>query len=521
MTTRRKTILTLLIFGAWLACLSAMINYDRQSIGESRTLFRLVVVILLLGGRAIWGKPSKWFWPVAIGALIATPFFLFARAFKHFDIFSVLFHIEFGTEGATLAGLEQQILAAVVSCAFFALTVYWMHILHFHLKSILISAFAVIVLVNPLTSFAYQYITQPYIESDLTERLNTPKIIADSQTPDILLIYLEGLERGFERTDIYGDVFSELTTIEPETVSLTKVLQARGTEWSLAGFTATMCGLPLLPNGLRYRNNYTEQTDFLINHVCLTDVMKDKGYALEFVKGTDATFAGFEHFSKSHGFDRIIDRQAQSALYPVEEVEMASWGWMVDDQMTLDTSRSVYLDLLKDDAPLGMIIETIGPHGRNSYFSRECRDDGIATALEDEGGSVACTLDGVFRFLDFVEENRNGRPTAVMLMSDHLNHSPNVANALDGDLRTNVIMMLGMGFEGATGMAGDKIDRTATMMDVYPTMLSWLGFASPDAKGGLGISLFSKDQTLIEEKGLDLLDRELIPNPELGKLIWN
>ena len=105
-------------------------------------------------------------------------------------------------------------------------------------------------------------------------------------------------------------------------------------------------------------------------------------------------------------------------------------------------------------------------------------------------------------------------------MSDHLNHSPTMARTMPREDRRNMILMMGLGFDGAYGGEGQSIDKYASMVDVYPTLLTWFGFADASVRGGLGVSMFSTEPTLMEQYGREELDRMLIPNLELSKEIW-
>ena len=65
-----------------------------------------------------------------------------------------------------------------------------------------------------------------------------------------------------------------------------------------------------------------------------------------------------------------------------------------------------------------------------------------------------------------------------------------------------------------------KIAREATMMDIFPTILSFSGLAGRDAKAGLGRSLLGEAPTLLETKGFAQFTAELFPNPALSQAVW-
>jgi phosphoglycerol transferase len=52
-------------------------------------------------------------------------------------------------------------------------------------------------------------------------------------------------------------------------------------------------------------------------------------------------------------------------------------------------------------------------------------------------------------------------------------------------------------------------DRIFTPMDIFPTVLSAMGYSIEGDRLGLGTNLFSDKKTLAEEKGFEWLDTEL------------
>ncbi len=483
--------------------------------------FRIgAILCLVLGGRLIWRKPPAFYWVIVGAAALTLPFVLFAHAFGQFDLFSLLFHVEFGTEGASLAGLGDSIAVAVLSCGFFALTVLWFQALVQPQRGFMVAMLAILLVVSPLSRFAFSYLTASVSPDIVTQRLAQPQIIQPAIVPDIVVIYLEGTERSFARTDVFGDVFERISRLEADSISMTNVKQIAGTGWSIAGVSATLCGLPLVPNGLRYRNNFSAQTDFFSDRLCLSDVLAQQGYKPSFLVGADESFGGQKNFLESHSFDTIIGKRALQNMHSKADLGQATVAGVIDDQMLMKTAQSEYLRQRKDGGPVAMFVETYGPHGITSVLSRECVAGDKAELTSDVLAAVDCTALAVERFIDFLGQNRDGRPTAVVLLSDHLNHHPMMRQSLRDEERSNLVILHGLGFDPAPFPRAVRVDRPSSMLDVYPTLLAWLGLAEPDVRAGLGVSVLAEAPTLVEELGREALDRQLIPNPALAKAIW-
>lgn len=60
------------------------------------------------------------------------------------------------------------------------------------------------------------------------------------------------------------------------------------------------------------------------------------------------------------------------------------------------------------------------------------------------------------------------------------------------------------------------------MLDVFPTLLDWLGFPADGGKAGLGVSLLSADaeDTLVKKWDLPVLDRIVMSNITLFEEVW-
>jgi hypothetical protein len=376
-----------------------------EPFGVAALMLTLVVLVLVLG-RGKWPWPrSRWLWVVAVAVAAVVPLSVIARGFGRLDLMAILFHVEFGTAGATLAGLENEILTACLAGLLFFLAVVG---LAGHVGSPrvpLAFGVAVLVLANPLIQFFAINAVLQKPDLNLASRLEVPVVNPPAVLPDIVVVYLEGLERDFARSDLFGDAYAPVAALEPEALTLTGVGQSEGTGWSMAGIVASQCGVPLLPHGFLYRNNYTIQRDFMVGQTCRADdLAREAGCTLRLA----AEF--------------VADISARSVI----------------------------------------------------------RD----------------------------------RQLAIVLLSDHLNHSSMMARRLPYGARRNTVLMIG------GPRAGEVIARDASMMDVYPTVLAWLGFVAPDAGAGLGRSLLGDRPTLTEDIPQDVMDRTLIGDPALSAAVW-
>ena len=492
-----------------------------SSVLVGRTSFWLLVIGLIAGGGLVWKRPHWSIIVTIIAGLIVIPFVTLSRAFGTIDVMSLLFHVQFGTEGASLKGLEREVREGLLAPAVFVFATFGFWAVGQMRQWVFWLAALALLVMNPMSFHLSTLAFRPNVESDLHTRLVEPQVQAPDVRPDVIIIYLEGVERTFNRTDLFGDVYAQMDAYEAEGLTFTNIMQVQGTAWTLAGLTATKCGVPPLFSGLKFKNNFETQTEFLTSRVCLPDILAGAGYRNSFILGSDQAFSGKNNMLASHNFPYVLDRFEMEKRFSEIEVAAALSDWVLDDEMLFDTALSVYKEKVQDPDPMFMVIETYGPHGDTATLSRNCTPDGQSIVTDDVAATVACTLTDMNRFIDALRVARQDRPTLVFLLSDHLNHGTKISAQMPVDERRNTAVMFSLGFDTPFLTPGQINDRPGSLMDLFPTMLSVIGFDGADATAGLGVSLFSDQQTLLEEKGLERLDLELFPNLELADAIWN
>lgn len=489
-------------------------------------MFALLCLIaaLVLGGRALWrradGVGRGGWWLLAASALFMLPFAVIARGFGKVDMLALLFHAEFGTQGAGVAGLDSEILKSSVALGLVVLTAILIANLWGLGWRVFLAASLGLLASNPLVQFGVKQLFFPPPASNLVSKMRPVELgAAPTVLPDILLIYLEGSDRRFTDKAVYGPAYAPLHALEAQALTFLNVGQIAGTGWTLAGMVASQCGVPLVPKGLLGRNNFDDVRSFLPEVTCLTDVLAKHAYTTQYIVGVDDKFAGGDVFYSTHQLQTSLGTAQQSAFYRAEETDAALVGLILDDQMIFETGRRQLADLVTQPAPFLQILATIGPHGKNGFLSRRCTKDGRAAKSTDIPRVAACTIEEGAKFIADAKAahaaaNR-GRPLRIVVVSDHLNHSgPPDGVAPELYLANTVMFLDGPG-------AGTQNDAPGSMVDVYPTMLDWLGFSQPGSGAGLGRSLIAdKPATLVSETGIETIDAMLAGDAALSALLW-
>lgn len=484
---------------------------------DRRFLLLALLVVALAGHRRAWAKPSWWILAPLIVGVLLLPVMTVTAGFGEFDLLAAFHHIRFGMIGADYGIVIRALKPLTATIVIYVLCLYWIaNLLRLPDKTYFFGA-VFIAAINPLSVNLSGMAMTPRIPNDLAERVHAPAITAPDAPADMLLIYIEGLDRDFAIEERFGDIYEGLHTLDPEALSFTRVRQVHGTSWSLAGIVASHCGLPLLPNGLRNMYKWGSQEKFLDDHACLSDALKGIGYQTSYVMGGALGFGGIDIFLKDHSYDTLIGRDEMFAMYDQDTIDRASAVRRLDDELTLDAAMGAYQSMAANPEPLLLTVLTYGPHGKSGTLSRNCTDDGQSYETEDIRATVRCTINNVRTFLTAWEQQRRDRPALVVVMSDHLNHLWLYDSEQAQEFRSN--SMYAIGYDMPDVPRGVTNDREGSVLDVYPTILSLLG-VTEDNHAGLGVSLVDSSQTLLEEKGYYRVNRELSRNYDLQQVIW-
>lgn len=481
--------------------------------------YLLYVAALFLLGREALRKPPKSMFVLLVAAALALPFGVIYLAFGQVDMVSVLFHLQAGIFGLSPKMLQNEILTTLGCLCCLLVACYLVSAVHWMRHAPLVVAI-LLFFGNPYLLFQAKRWFLPVPDVNLTALVVEPKIAANPQPPDIVYIYLEGLDRRFFAPELGFETASLLRDLEEQGLSFTGIREMAGTGWSIAGMVASHCGVPLLPRG-NLHDVIVESVgeSFLPSLTCLSDLLVDQGYDATFVMGAEATFAGTAAFFRTHHYAKTIAQNDMESIFTPEEMKKADVSWFADDQMVFDVARMQYAAALAEDSPFLLTIATIGSHGALNYLSRDCTNGDQAALTRDLFHAANCMTDLTSRFVaDVQEEHRlSGRQNGlrIILQSDHLNHGRSLLPS-GAEIEVNTLILIGGAERGETNA------RPGTMLDVFPTVLDWLGFPADGGKAGLGVSLLSPDagDTLVMKWGLPVLDRIVMNNIALFEEVW-
>ncbi|TDX28763.1 phosphoglycerol transferase [Modicisalibacter xianhensis] len=334
---------------------------------------------------------------------------------------------------------------------------------------------------------------------------------APANPPNLILLYLESIEGTYADEARFGDVYDDLEALGQRGLVFHGVRQIENTGWTMGGMIASQCGAPLMPAGLMHDNQFEPLHHVVPGVNCLGDLLDSQGYRQMFMGGASLKFAGKGLFYQDHGFDRMLGReQLEKRLEDPEYVN--SWG--INDDSLLDMAVAEIRQLARKPGPFAFVGLTLSGHPPYGYPAQSCYDrqgefDGVNILY-----SVQCSAFLARRFIERLEAEGLLENTLVVVASDHLSMKNSAWQRLIEGPRENTLMMFG------NGLPQGVIQREASTVDTLPTLLEAMGFTIPSHRAGLGASLLSQAQTLVERHGLEGFNARLLAENALQQRLW-
>lgn len=488
-------------------------------------LWSLAPIILAWMGLAWllrWGSPSHprrspraWPWsllPIALWGL----YVYLAESFGDVDLGAVFFHLQAGMTDH--GGADRVLAAGIYTLSMIVLLVSFTWLIRIDQRWRFTDPLLAIVLLagNPLFYGMGQrgaaivtddgaWLDRRYVEPNFVERPENP--------PNLLLLYLESIERTYADETRFGDAYAHLEAIGKRGRVFESVHQIDNTGWTMAGMIASQCGTPLMPAGLLHDRQMEPLSQVVPGVKCLGDLLAPEGYRLSYLGGASTAFAGKGIFYRDHGFETVLGREELAARLENPDY-VNNWG-LYDDSLydfTVDEIRRLDAE---DDSPWGVVNLSIGGHAPHGYPSRACRERQGAFDGQDILYSVECSAWLAHDLLDRLDAEKLLDNTLVVIASDHLTMRVSVWDQLIADERDNTFILLGPDIE-----PGTRTRRVSSMVDLFPTILEAMGFTIDDHRAGLGVSLFSPAPTLLESHGANELATRMHQESALQQRLW-
>ncbi len=345
------------------------------------------------------------------------------------------------------------------------------------------------------------FIEEAYVDAAKVE------ITFPEEKQNLIWIYVESLETTLMDTASGGsmsqNLISEMTEIAKDNISFSQTTDLVGahsvnsTTWTIAGLVAQNSGMPMKINF--NTELVAEVNSYLPEVTAIGDILSDNGYSNYFMCGSDADYANRRLFFTAHGDYTIYDYYTAIEDGIIEEDYYVWWG--MEDMYLFEYAKEKLLEIAQNDEPFNFSILTVDSHREDGYVCSLCGDEYV-----DQYSNVwVCTSQQVSSFVEWIMEQDFYENTTIVITGDHPSMDVDYYEGLDDSrfVYNAYINSLAEADEEATQ------NRQFSTLDFFPTTLAALGATIEGNRLGLGVNLFSKEETIIEIYGLDYVNEEL------------
>lgn len=468
-----------------------------------------------------WGAPRRprpvariWPWsllPIALWGL----YVYLSDSFGIVDLGAIFFHLQAGMTDH--GGVDRKLAAVLYSLSMAALLASFTWLVRTDHRWRLAERLLALALLasNPLL-YGMTQRGAAIVTDDgawLDRRYVKPVILqAPEEPPNLLLLYLESIERTYADRERFGDAYAHLEAVGAQGRVFEAVRQIDNTGWTMAGMIASQCGTPLMPAGLLHDVQFEPLGRVVPGVRCLGDLLSEHGYRLTYLGGASTAFAGKGIFYEDHGFERVLGREELRSRLENPDY-LNNWG-LYDDSLYDFTLEEIRRLSEESDEPWGVVNLTLAGHAPHGYPAQACLDrqgefDGVDILY-----SVECSAWLVRDLIERLEAEGLLENTLVVVASDHLTMRVSAWDELIRGERDNTFILLGP--EVPLG----RLRRESSTIDIFPTILEAMGFLIDNHRAGLGTSLLSPTSTLLERYGQDELSARLRQESALQKRLW-
>ena len=296
----------------------------------------------------------------------------------------------------------------------------------------------------------------------------------------------------------------ELTTLAQDNEDFSGSSNALNGAYALSGTIWTMGALFGQSSGLPLKididgNSMGTQSNFFPSISTLGDILSNNGYNNTFLLGSDANFGARSSYYNEHGNYTIKDYVYAKENDWIDDDYSVWWGY--EDEKLFSFTKETLKELSSSDEPFNLTMLTVDTHFEDGYVCGLCEGD-----YDTQYSNVfRCSSKQVTSFVKWVQQQDFYDNTTIVISGDH--------PTMDGDYCANVDASYQRRTYTCYINSATNIERSDTRVystfDNFPTTLEALGVDIPGGKLGLGTSLYSSEDTLIEEYGVDYVNEEL------------
>ncbi len=355
------------------------------------------------------------------------------------------------------------------------------------------------------------YIISKFSDSSIYEQYyvdpNSVEITSSGRTKNLIYIYVESMETTYASREDGGfqeiNYIPKLTKLAKDNISFSDsdslggFYSNYGATWTMGALFATSSGLPFdLPTTDITKTNIKQQFSGVTT---LGDILEDNGYQNEFLCGSESEFGGRAEYYRQHGNYTVFDYFTAVEKEYIPKGRYVWWGY--EDLYLYKIAKDEVNRLYESGKPFNLTILTVDTHCTDGYICELCGGE----YPEKAANVVKCADNQIYEFVEWCRKQPFFEDTVIVITGDH----PRMDTALVQNMNWYDRTVYNCYINAENAEHAITSDRESTTMDVFPTVLSAMGFEIEGNRLGLGTNLFSGVRTLAEEIGIDRLESDL------------
>lgn len=360
--------------------------------------------------------------------------------------------------------------------------------------------------INLFTYLANQIQQSDFIENNYVETKDV-KLTFPENKKNLIYIYLESMENTYTNKKNGGSNNQSLT---PTLTKLTKehtsfsntthqggALSLNGTAWTAAAMVGQTSGLPLKIN--LSSNGIIDLNNFFPNTKTLGDILQENGYSNYLLLGSDSNYGCRKQYFEKHGNYKIYDLNTALEEKAMTEDDIVWWGFDDDDLFT--KAKEQLTEIAKSKEPFNYTMLTVDTHFEDGYLAKTCEKK----YADQYSNVISCADSKIAAFLTWLQTQDFYDDTVVILVGDHLSMDTDYFKDLPKDYTRTIYNVI----INSSATTKYMTNRKFSTLDMFPTTLAALGVNIENDRLALGTNLYSKEKTLIEQKGYKYVLNEL------------
>lgn len=383
---------------------------------------------------------------------------------------------------------------------------------HRYMSTFLVLVLSIYIILNNLNCIEFIRKTtekSKFIETNYISPKNTT--IEFNEKRNLIFIVVESLETTFFTKKQGGywnyEVTPELYKLLSEDDSVVfygnnkgeQMTMLDGITWTTAGIVANTTGLPFK---VPIDGNEYHSKNFMNGAYALGDLLKDNGYYNELISSARTNFGGIQEYYTKHGSYKIIDINSLNKYnLSIKKSDKNSWGF--SDKYLFDTAKERLNVLSQKDQPFNLQLITIDTHfpdgHKYSYTTKKYK-----TQYENV---YSTTSKEIYDFINWVKEQDFYPNTTIVIVGDHISMQEEFFTSRGINASDRYIYNC---YINPAVSPVNTENRIYSELDTYPSIIAAIGGEIEGNMLGLGVNLFSDQQTLTEQYGLKEINKEIM-----------